>query len=215
MKKSIRHLVTGLLAGSVLLVGACSPPAAPVANQTPLAIFTPSISTGAAPLVVNFDASASTDSDGTVTAYSWNFGDFTTASGVTTSHTFTNPGQYTVSLTVTDNAGGTGTSTTVITVTGTPITSPTGLQKTGSGCCATYGDFSWNPTPGATKYEISVAGYFGGGCLTTHSGQFDAPATTGRVQAVGLCLGSKYNVTIRAMFGGSWGPWSSPINITL
>ena len=66
--------------------------------------------------VVMFDGSGSSDPDGTVVTYSWDFGDTHTASGVSVSNTFTTAGRYTVTLTVTDNEGLTGLDTSVITV---------------------------------------------------------------------------------------------------
>ncbi len=205
-----------LCALAVLGLGAaaCAPqPAGPPANEVPLAIFSPSVSTGDAPLAVDFDATGSIDPDGTVVSYAWDFGDFATASGDTVSHTFA-AGSYVVTLTVTDNQGATSSSTTTITSLGPPP-APTGLTKTGSGCCDTYGDFAWDEVPGATQYQITMDGYFGGGCLTDHSATIPGPASTGRVQAVGLCLGSQYNVSIRAFASGQWGPWSPSIHITL
>ncbi|MCX8153811.1 MAG: PKD domain-containing protein [Candidatus Bathyarchaeota archaeon] len=38
-------------------------------------------------------------------SYSWNFGDNTSATSATVNHIFTNPGTYTVALTVLDNLG--------------------------------------------------------------------------------------------------------------
>jgi serine protease len=77
-------------------------------NQFPAASFDPSTTDGIAPLAVDFDASASTDSDGLITAYSWNFGDGSPiAAGVAVAHTFTDPGTYSVRLTVTDDDGAT------------------------------------------------------------------------------------------------------------
>ncbi|NUT95329.1 MAG: S8 family serine peptidase [Saccharothrix sp.] len=59
-----------------------------------------------------FDASASTDEEGPVTAYTWQFGDGTTGSGKTTSHSYPNVAKnYTVTLTVTDNKNQPGTTT--------------------------------------------------------------------------------------------------------
>ena len=66
--------------------------------------------------VVTFDGSGSTDSDGTIVSYAWDFGDTHTGSGVTTSHAYSAIGIYTVTLTVTDNDGLTGSDTAVITV---------------------------------------------------------------------------------------------------
>ena len=54
---------------------------------------------------VNFDGSGSKDDDGTIASYSWNFGDGSTGSGVSTSHTYGAPGKYKAILTVTDNEG--------------------------------------------------------------------------------------------------------------
>lgn len=54
--------------------------------------------------VVTFDASDSTDDVGII-SYEWDFGDGTTGTGITTTHIYTKPGTYTVTLTVKDAAG--------------------------------------------------------------------------------------------------------------
>jgi len=54
---------------------------------------------------VTFDASSSSDADGSITAYQWLFGDGTTGSGVTKKHTYPSVSSYTVTLVVTDNEG--------------------------------------------------------------------------------------------------------------
>lgn len=72
-------------------------------NTPPAATF----SFTANKLAVAFDASATTDPDGTITGYAWDFGDTTVATGVTTSHTYGASGSYTVTLTATDNGGAT------------------------------------------------------------------------------------------------------------
>lgn len=57
------------------------------------------------PLVVDFDASDSVDSDGSIVEYRWDFGDGATGIGTTVSHTFSTSGIYPVTLTVVDGAG--------------------------------------------------------------------------------------------------------------
>jgi chitodextrinase len=52
-----------------------------------------------------FDASGSFDPDGTIQSYVWDFGDGITGVGAVVVHTYESPGEYTVMLTVTDNAG--------------------------------------------------------------------------------------------------------------
>ena len=61
-------------------------------------------------------AAASFDPNGTVVNYAWNFGDGTTASGSTGNHAYTQDGDYTVTLVVTDNDGLTDEITTTATV---------------------------------------------------------------------------------------------------
>ena len=65
---------------------------------------------------ITFDASGSSDGDGTIVSYAWDFGDGTQGSGVTIAHTYATNGTYTVSLTVTDNDGATKTKTGTVTV---------------------------------------------------------------------------------------------------
>ena len=56
----------------------------------------------------------------TIVSYSWNFGDGHTGSGSQVTHAYSATGQYTVSLTVTDDWGQTSTATTVINITNAP-----------------------------------------------------------------------------------------------
>jgi PKD repeat protein len=72
---------------------------------------------------VQFDGSSSSDSDGTVVSYAWNFGDGTTDSGVGVWHRFNTPGTYIVTLTVTDDDAATDTMTQAVQV-GTSNQSP-------------------------------------------------------------------------------------------
>ncbi|MDX1459678.1 MAG: PKD domain-containing protein [Xanthomonadales bacterium] len=68
-------------------------------NQPPVADFSWSC-TG---FSCDFDASSSSDPDGSVVSYAWDFGDGNGGSGAIPSHVFAGPGSYSVTLTVTDN----------------------------------------------------------------------------------------------------------------
>jgi PKD repeat protein len=78
-------------------------------NATPTASFSVSCTF----LDCTFDATGSGDSDGTVESYAWDFGDghTDTTTEPSASHSFDPGGTYVVSLTVTDNDGGTGQTT--------------------------------------------------------------------------------------------------------
>ena len=90
----------------------------PFGSAAPTASFTANPSSGTAPLSVDFDASASTDYDGSIVSYSWDFGDGNNGTGTTPTHTYTLEGDYTATLTVTDNNGNSNSATLLISVTG-------------------------------------------------------------------------------------------------
>ncbi|HKP10935.1 MAG TPA: glycoside hydrolase family 44 protein, partial [Blastocatellia bacterium] len=68
--------------------------AAGAANAPPLAVASASPQSGTAPLAVAFDGRGSSDPDGTIASYAWNFGDGAVASGATANHTYANAGTY-------------------------------------------------------------------------------------------------------------------------
>jgi PKD repeat protein len=67
-----------------------------------------------------FDGTGSTDPDGTIVSYEWDFGDGSTDSGATVSHTYEDLGPHTATLTVTDNEGLTATTVVEVTTTNAP-----------------------------------------------------------------------------------------------
>jgi PKD repeat protein len=74
--------------------------------------------------VLAFDASASRDPDGAITAWRWDFGDGANAEGATASHAYAAPGTYVVKLTAIDDAGSACSSTTdtaTVIVNATPV----------------------------------------------------------------------------------------------
>ena len=54
---------------------------------------------------ISFDGSASADSDGEITGYTWNFGDGDTGTGVNPAHAYSEAGTYNITLTVADDKG--------------------------------------------------------------------------------------------------------------
>jgi PKD repeat protein len=65
---------------------------------------------------LDFSAESSTDQDGVIKSYSWDFGDGITYNGKTTMHTYEDDGEYTVTLTVMDDDGAIDVDKSVITV---------------------------------------------------------------------------------------------------
>ena len=94
-----------------LLVAAAAAP-----NRPPVAAASATPLSGPTPLAVRFDASASSDPDGDVLSYDWNFLDGTAhATGAIVNHTYTASGQFDAVVTVTDTHGSASTATVRIT----------------------------------------------------------------------------------------------------
>lgn len=88
------------------------------ANAAPTAVALADIVSGYAPLLVNFNAESSTD-DGSIERYTWDFGDGSDpVNGSVASHTYTEAGTYTATLSVEDDEGVVSQETLTITVTG-------------------------------------------------------------------------------------------------
>ncbi|MEA2114095.1 MAG: PKD domain-containing protein [Thermodesulfobacteriota bacterium] len=76
-------------------------------NATATANITTNRTSGPAPLIVAFNGTGSTPSEGadSISQYSWVFGDGSTGSGQEVQYTFPDPGEYEIQLIVTDNKG--------------------------------------------------------------------------------------------------------------
>ncbi len=110
------------------------------ANVSPTAEF----SWESTDLDVDFDGSASSDPDGTIVSYAWDFGDGNVATGPTpATHTYAVAGTYTVALTVTDDVGATDTVTNEVTVSAANV-SPTA-------------EFSWESTDLDVDFDGSAS----------------------------------------------------------
>ena len=123
-----------------------------VPNQPPQAAFTST----AAGLTASFNAASSSDADGTITSYAWNFGDGTTGTGQATSRTYANAGTYTVTLTVTDDDGATDTETRSVTVAAASTLAADAFNRTvvdGWGSADTGG--AWALTTAAGNFAVT------------------------------------------------------------
>ena len=127
----------------------------PIPNVAPSASFT-GVPTG---LHLAVDASGSTDSDGTVEAYDWTFGDGTAATGATASHTYAAAGTYDVTLTVTDDDDATGAVTHQFTVEAPPVpdlASDTFERSATNGFGTADLGGAWTVAGGATNFSVSA-----------------------------------------------------------
>ncbi len=166
-------------------------------NAPPTAAFTFSC-TG---LSCSLNDSGSTDSDGAIASYSWAFGDGAGATGATASHTYGHAGDFSVSLTVTDDRGASATVSKEVTVsnlapTATFTVTCSGLRCTvdgsgsadGDGTIATYG---WSFGDGAggsgrtTVHDYPKAGSYTL-TLTVTDNDGASAATSQRINPISL-----------------------------
>ncbi len=81
---------------------------------------------------VNFSSAGSSDSDGSIASYDWNFGDGGSSSAQNPSHTYSAAGSYNVELTVTDDAGASSSDITTATIESTtPVNQPPSANVNG------------------------------------------------------------------------------------
>ena len=163
-------------------------------NQSPAASFTSTVSY----LTAALDGSRSSDPDGTIASYAWDFGDGSTGTGVTASHTYTDAGSYTVILTVTDDDAGTASITQVVTATAPPANqvpvaaftsaaSALALSVNGSGSSdpdGTIASYAWDFGDGSTGTGVTASHtYAVGGTYTVALTVTDDDAATGSISA--------------------------------
>jgi PKD repeat protein len=86
-------------------------------NLAPTAAFSVDASTASVEVPIQFDAASSSDPDGWIADYGWDFGDGTTSEGRAVEHAYTQTGVYIVVLTVSDNDGATTTRQTQVHIT--------------------------------------------------------------------------------------------------
>jgi PKD repeat protein len=132
---------TGLQSISVVAAGN--------SNNPPTASF----SSACTDLNCNFDAAASTDSDGAIASYDWDYGNGAAGTGLTSGYTYATGGTYTVVLTVTDNVAATSSSSQDLLVTGGGA-APDGQALFEQKCSICHG----SDALGGTQAKISIVG---------------------------------------------------------
>jgi len=126
-------------------------------NTPPTAAFVFSPTNPQAGGWVQFNASGSSDADGTIVNYTWSFGDGGTGTGSTPWHRFATPGTYLVTLTVTDDDGATHTVTHPIQVGVTNI--PPTAVFTYSPASPSVSDWVRFDASGSSDSDGSIASY--------------------------------------------------------
>jgi len=180
---SVTFTAANTLTGSATTTITVQPP-----NQLPVAALTVTPSTGNAPLSVTANASASTDPDGTIATYLFDFGDGTVVGPIATAtaaHSFA-AGTWTITVTVTDNDGAVNSKTASVIAASVPAQP----NLVGNPSFETNAN-NWNSYSGGTL--LRVAGGFDGawglqvtGAANTVSfGANDSPNWVVTVPAVG------------------------------
>jgi subtilisin family serine protease len=142
-------------------------------NVAPTAAFTaPTGATGGT--AATFDAGSSTDPDGTIASYAWEFGDGATGTGRTVSHAYARSGTYLATLTVTDDEGATTSVTQAVAV----ANSAPSAAFNGPGTARHLTTESFDATPSADR----------DGSITSYAWDFGDGAT-----AAGASAGHAYS----------------------
>ena len=142
--------------------GALSWPSMLPVNARPVAAFTSSCSS----LTCTIDGSGSSDSDGTVAGYTWDFGDGTVGTGPSVTHTFPKTGSFTVSLSVVDDRGTVGQKSVATSVIG-PNILPTSSFT--SSCSTMTCSFDGTKSVDSDGTIVGYAWTFGDGSTATGS----------------------------------------------
>ncbi|HEX4920117.1 MAG TPA: PKD domain-containing protein, partial [Candidatus Bathyarchaeia archaeon] len=143
----------------------------PITDRPPVAVLNTSTTLSQTLSNIGFNATGSFDPDGTIVGYAWNFGDGTSGSGFAVTHSYSEEGNYTVVLAVTDNSGSVGWVSILLTIqdraptasfTFTP-TSPLAGQVLGFDGSSSYDSdgtvigFVWNFGDGTTSNGINAS----------------------------------------------------------
>ncbi len=157
---------------------------------------------------VDVDGSASSDADGSIVSYEWDFGDGNTANGATATHTYAGAGTYTITLTVTDNRGDKDTETLQVTLDPIPDdeapTVPANLRT------VSVTDQTASITWDASTDNIGVTGYN----VYLDGALYQTVATPG-LDVEGLTPGTSYTIVVEAIdAAGNISGFSNPLDLT-
>ena len=130
----------------------------PGTKKNPVANASASPAIGTAPLAVNFSSAGSSDSDGTIQTYHWDFNDGSSSSSANPAHTYNAAGVYIATLVVTDNDGLSSSDTVTITVANATPTAPTAPANVkATAVSTTQVNLTWTASTspiGISRYEI-------------------------------------------------------------
>ena len=138
-------------------------------NMSPVAAFSYEPSQVAANAPVRFDAAASSDPDGAIASYAWDFGDGATATGSVAEHRFTEGGLHTVTLIVTDSGGATSQTSQSVLVSESAVSSPV-AQFTPTALTVDPGETVWLDASASTSEGGTIDQYiwdFGDGATAS------------------------------------------------
>jgi PKD repeat protein len=144
--------------------------------------------------------------------YAWDFGDGTTASAASPSHTYAAVGTYTVSLTTTDASGGSSTATTTATVGAAPTANAGSSQTVNEGSAVTFAgsatgssalSYLWNFGDGGTASGTLTPTY-------TYAGNGTFTVTLTVTDALSVSVQSSTTVTVNNLppTGNPGGPYT-------
>jgi PKD repeat protein len=161
--------------------------------------------------------STSSDPDGSITRYQWAFGDGATSTSENPSHTYTTGGTYTVTHTVTDNQGATGTVSHSVMVSAPPppnqppVVTAGGNQSVVVGAVFTLSGASFSDPDHNGPWTVKIDWGDGSSDLNTTSNEGSIAGSHSYV----TLLPATYTVTITVTdSGGLGGSASKTVSVT-